>query len=65
MNWEGDQQSSHWNAAFTKSLVLARTWTTEYLEEMNDRPLKKKRDPKTSGKEVPMQGDDRVIGGRR
>jgi hypothetical protein len=31
MSWEGDQQSSPWNAAFTKYQVLARTWTAGYF----------------------------------
>jgi hypothetical protein len=32
MSWGGDQQSCSWNAAFTKSQVLARTWTARYFQ---------------------------------
>lgn len=37
MSWEGDQQSSPWNAAFTKRQALARTWTAGIFSE-TERP---------------------------
>jgi len=42
MSWGGDQQSSPWNAAFTKRQVLARTGTAGYFQELNDRSLLKR-----------------------
>lgn len=38
MSWEGDQQSSPWNAAFTKRQVLARTWTVGYFQKLTTVP---------------------------
>ena len=55
MSWEGDQQSSPWNAAFTKRQVLARTWTAGYFQELNDCPVTK-RAPETIGNDASMQG---------